>query len=192
MKGSDYLNHFALPNFYFHLTVAYSILRQCGVDIGKRNFLGAIQCQPIPKLKLPPFKRANNSHCRNCGPGLIRGIESDAPQAPISSTAICRGSAHEHSDDDFATAMTNMDEGLGRGRRQKNDRRGPRTDRMAGRRHAKIAQIATASAICQTVSSPKGFRPALTATATTTPNNGAKDTPTNASSDWPRYRLERQ
>jgi uncharacterized protein len=42
MKGDDYLNHFLLPNFYFHLTAAYSILRHCGVDIGKRDFLGAI------------------------------------------------------------------------------------------------------------------------------------------------------
>ena len=42
MKGSDYLNHFVLPNFYFHLTAAYAILRQCGVEIGKRDFLGAI------------------------------------------------------------------------------------------------------------------------------------------------------
>jgi hypothetical protein len=42
MKGDDYLNHFVLPNFYFHLTTAYAILRHCGVDIGKRDFLGAI------------------------------------------------------------------------------------------------------------------------------------------------------
>ena len=42
MKGADYLNHFVLPNFYFHLTAAYSILRHCGVEIGKRDFLGAI------------------------------------------------------------------------------------------------------------------------------------------------------
>jgi uncharacterized protein len=42
MKGDDYLNHFVLPNVYFHLTAAYVILRQCGVDIGKRDFLGAI------------------------------------------------------------------------------------------------------------------------------------------------------
>ncbi len=42
MKGADYLNHFVLPNFYFHLTAAYAILRNCGVDIGKRDFLGAI------------------------------------------------------------------------------------------------------------------------------------------------------
>jgi hypothetical protein len=42
MKGSDYLNHFVLPNFYFHITAAYAILRHCGVDIGKRDFLGVI------------------------------------------------------------------------------------------------------------------------------------------------------
>jgi hypothetical protein len=42
MKGDDYLNHFMLPNFYFHFTAAYAILRHCGVDIGKRDFLGPI------------------------------------------------------------------------------------------------------------------------------------------------------
>jgi uncharacterized protein len=42
MKGDDYLNHFVLPNFYFHLTAAYAILRHCGVDVGKQDFLGAI------------------------------------------------------------------------------------------------------------------------------------------------------
>jgi hypothetical protein len=42
MTGADYLNHFVLPNFYFHVTAAYAILRQCGVDIGKRDFMGAI------------------------------------------------------------------------------------------------------------------------------------------------------
>ena len=42
MRGDDYLNHFVLPNVYFHLTAAYAILRHCGVDLGKRDFLGAI------------------------------------------------------------------------------------------------------------------------------------------------------
>jgi len=42
MQGADYLNHFILPNFYFHLTTAYAILRHCGLDVGKRDFLGAI------------------------------------------------------------------------------------------------------------------------------------------------------
>jgi uncharacterized protein len=47
MKGGDYLNHFILPNFYFHLTAAYAIVRHCGVDIGKRDFLGAIPLKRI-------------------------------------------------------------------------------------------------------------------------------------------------
>ena len=42
MKGDDYLNHFVLPNFYFHCTAAYAILRHDGVEIGKRDFMGAI------------------------------------------------------------------------------------------------------------------------------------------------------
>ena len=42
MRGDDYLNHFVLPNVYFHLTAAYAILRHCGVEIGKQDFLGAI------------------------------------------------------------------------------------------------------------------------------------------------------
>ena len=42
MKGADYLNHFVLPNFYFHLTAAYALARNFGADIGKRDFLGAV------------------------------------------------------------------------------------------------------------------------------------------------------
>jgi len=42
MKGDDYLNHFILPNVYFHLTAAYAILRHSGVELGKQDYLGAI------------------------------------------------------------------------------------------------------------------------------------------------------
>jgi hypothetical protein len=42
-NGKDYLTKFALPNFYFHATMAYALLRQSGVEIGKGDFLGAIQ-----------------------------------------------------------------------------------------------------------------------------------------------------
>ena len=38
-SGLDYLNTWALPNFYFHVTMAYAILRHNGVDLGKRDFL---------------------------------------------------------------------------------------------------------------------------------------------------------
>ena len=39
--GKNYLLGFALPNFYFHVTTAYDILRHKGVQIGKMDFLGA-------------------------------------------------------------------------------------------------------------------------------------------------------
>ena len=40
LKGVDYLNGMAMPNFYFHVTTAYAILRHNGVAIGKRDFVG--------------------------------------------------------------------------------------------------------------------------------------------------------
>jgi hypothetical protein len=40
MRGADYLLHFSMPNFYFHVTTAYAILRHNGVDIGKDDFMG--------------------------------------------------------------------------------------------------------------------------------------------------------
>lgn len=43
IKGSDYLTGFALPNFYFHVMTAYSILRHNGVDLGKMDYLGEIK-----------------------------------------------------------------------------------------------------------------------------------------------------
>ena len=39
-SGDDYLLSFALPNFYFHVTMVHAILRNNGVDIGKLDFLG--------------------------------------------------------------------------------------------------------------------------------------------------------
>ncbi len=43
MKGDVYLHQMAAPNFYFHVTTAYAILRKNGVDIGKRDYLGNIE-----------------------------------------------------------------------------------------------------------------------------------------------------
>ncbi|MEZ5773304.1 MAG: DUF1993 domain-containing protein [Hyphomicrobiaceae bacterium] len=40
LAGSDYLFGLALPNFYFHLTTAYDILRHNGVEIGKKDYMG--------------------------------------------------------------------------------------------------------------------------------------------------------
>lgn len=41
MSGQKFLTSFNLPNFYFHVTTAHGILRHNGVEIGKRDFLGA-------------------------------------------------------------------------------------------------------------------------------------------------------
>jgi len=41
MKGEAYLKHFVLPNFFFHLTTAYALLRHNGVEVGKMDYLGA-------------------------------------------------------------------------------------------------------------------------------------------------------
>ncbi len=40
--GQSYLLGFVLPNFYFHMTTAYNLLRHSGLDLGKRDFLGEI------------------------------------------------------------------------------------------------------------------------------------------------------
>lgn len=42
MTGADYFVEHALPNFYFHLTHVYALLRANGVPLGKRDFLGAL------------------------------------------------------------------------------------------------------------------------------------------------------
>ena len=41
--GLTYLTHFVLPNLYFHISIAYALLRSSGVEIGKMDYLGAIQ-----------------------------------------------------------------------------------------------------------------------------------------------------
>jgi hypothetical protein len=46
LTGEEFVLHHAVPNFYFHMTTAYAILRHNGVDIGKKDYLGKM-----------PFKR---------------------------------------------------------------------------------------------------------------------------------------
>jgi len=41
--GSDYITEFVFPNFYFHITTAYSILRHNGVPLGKLDFIGSLK-----------------------------------------------------------------------------------------------------------------------------------------------------
>jgi hypothetical protein len=43
--GGDYLVHVAVPNFFFHMTTAYAILRHNGVPLGKADYIGAMPTQ---------------------------------------------------------------------------------------------------------------------------------------------------
>ena len=45
LTGDDYLAHVAVPNFFFHTTSAYAILRHNGVDLGKADFIGSLPTQ---------------------------------------------------------------------------------------------------------------------------------------------------
>ena len=44
--GKSYVLDFAIPNFFFHVTTAYALLRKEGVPIGKMDYLGAIETRP--------------------------------------------------------------------------------------------------------------------------------------------------
>uniref|UniRef100_UPI003F743919 DUF1993 family protein n=1 Tax=Aeromonas caviae TaxID=648 RepID=UPI003F743919 len=39
------VHEYGIPNFYFHLTMTYALLRQAGVDLGKRDYLGGLNLQ---------------------------------------------------------------------------------------------------------------------------------------------------
>ncbi|MFQ1635662.1 DUF1993 family protein, partial [Aeromonas veronii] len=45
MDGHTCVHEYGIPNFYFHLTMAYALLRRAGVDLGKRDYLGGLNLQ---------------------------------------------------------------------------------------------------------------------------------------------------
>ena len=45
LRGDDYMVNVAIPNFFFHVTTAYAILRHNGVDLGKMDFVGTLPVQ---------------------------------------------------------------------------------------------------------------------------------------------------
>jgi hypothetical protein len=45
LRGGDYLVHMAVPNFFFHITMAYAILRHNGVGLGKMDYIGSLPTQ---------------------------------------------------------------------------------------------------------------------------------------------------
>ncbi len=42
LTGEEYLEEVAIPNFYFHVMATYAILRHAGVDVGKMDYMGAV------------------------------------------------------------------------------------------------------------------------------------------------------
>ncbi len=46
-NGADYLCDFALPNFFFHVSMVYAIIRVQGVSVGKADFIGGLKLHPI-------------------------------------------------------------------------------------------------------------------------------------------------
>jgi hypothetical protein len=47
LTGEDYATHHVIPNLYFHVTTAYSILRHNGVEIGKKDYLGPLPFKEV-------------------------------------------------------------------------------------------------------------------------------------------------
>lgn len=47
MTGFDYAREYALPNFFFHITIAYALLRKEGLAIGKADFMGGLPLRDI-------------------------------------------------------------------------------------------------------------------------------------------------
>lgn len=49
MNGEEYFEEFVIPNFYFHLNMAYAILRESGVHLGKQDYMGNLPLKPLQK-----------------------------------------------------------------------------------------------------------------------------------------------
>ncbi len=47
-RGAEYFQSFGQPNFYFHTTMAYALLRQAGAQIGKRAYIGSLRMEDMP------------------------------------------------------------------------------------------------------------------------------------------------
>ncbi|MEL7512219.1 MAG: DUF1993 family protein, partial [Cyanobacteria bacterium J06554_3] len=65
-KGLGFLTSFAMPNFFFHMNTAYNLLRQKGVPIGKREYLGAIDMNMSWLMVVAEHMKGTNrksSHC---------------------------------------------------------------------------------------------------------------------------------
>ena len=62
--GADYLTGFALPNFFFHATTAYAILRNAGVSLGKPDFLQHLGPPNLSAVAAASRALLRSIHCR--------------------------------------------------------------------------------------------------------------------------------
>ena len=69
MKGEAYLKHFALPNFFFHVTTTYALLRHNGVELGKTDYLGALPRPPEADVQRVAARAATARCERGAGSG---------------------------------------------------------------------------------------------------------------------------
>jgi uncharacterized protein len=47
LTGEDYILEYAMPNFYFHVTHAYAMLRHNGLDVGKKDYVGPLHLKAL-------------------------------------------------------------------------------------------------------------------------------------------------
>ena len=83
LQGGDYLVHVALPNFFFHVTMAYAILRHNGVPLGKTDYIGSMPTRGLSKggvhsIGDPASTTQRNGHDHEGHADQRRG-GSDAP-----------------------------------------------------------------------------------------------------------------
>ena len=69
MTGADYFLEHAVPNFFFHLTHAFAILRHNGVNVGKRDYLGALSLRaPLEQFPAGPLRSSCTGPARRARP----------------------------------------------------------------------------------------------------------------------------
>lgn len=65
LTGHDYLTQLSVPNFFFHFTHVYAILRNAGVELGKQDFITTLSLKDVLELSIHLTFRANTARVTN-------------------------------------------------------------------------------------------------------------------------------